>query len=285
MDTKNAFAVIAARGAADKNAHAKKRAWRGLCCCQDCLSRDGRDVRTRGNYISLGTAAKHWDVRTVQMLGQDPPRFILAEDVVRMLVDAGAPPEHDLFPEDGGPAEEEAAGPGVGSPELMQQAAAPQLMAPHQQAAPVPPMQQAAERCACTRPCPQVGPEKGGTREYIGHYACLPAGSLYESAGTLPGEDGSQLCTPAASTSMDEGSEDPELLHRVRQDLIGLLKTRSDHPGTPIALMDNILLWYQRTSGLSSEYVRILQKFAPTYNKAMSFISEESGQVRSHPLA
>lgn len=141
-------------------------------------------------------------------------------------------------------------------------------------------MQQAAERSACTRPCPQVGPEKGGTREYVGHYACQPAGSVYESAGTLPGNDGSQLCRPAASTSMEEGSTDPELLLRVRQDLIGLLRARSDHPGTPIALMDNIFLWYQRTSGLSSEYVRILQKFAPT--KAMSFISEESGQVRSH---
>jgi hypothetical protein len=120
-----------------------------------------------------------------------------------------------------------------------------------------------------------VGP-KG---DYIGHYACQPVDTEYISAGTLPGEDGSELCRPTGSTRVDGCPHDPELLQAVRQDLIDLLRVRSSHPGTPVALVDNVLKWYQTSTGISQEYAAVLREYAPTYNKAMSFIAEESGEV------
>jgi hypothetical protein len=137
------------------------------------------------------------------------------------------------------------------------------------------PMPQAVGRCECTLPGPHVGP-KG---DYIGHYACLPEDSTYRSDGTLPGEDGSVPCRLPGSTSVDGGAFSPELLKLVREDLIGLLGVRGRHPGTPIAMMDNILQWYQKSAGISPDYAAVLKAYAPTYNKAMGFISSESCQV------
>ena len=137
------------------------------------------------------------------------------------------------------------------------------------------PMPQAVGRCKCTLPGPHVGP-KG---DYIGHYACLPEDSTYRSDGTLPGEDGSVPCRLPGSTSVDGGAFSPELLKLVREDLICLLGVRGRHPGTPIAMMDNILQWYQKSAGISPDYAAVLKAYAPTYNKAMGFISSESCQV------
>jgi hypothetical protein len=44
--------------------------------------------------------------------------------------------------------------------------------------------------------------------------------------------------------------------------------------------MDNMLEWHQTTTaGISQDYAAVLREYAPTYNKAMSFISSGCGQV------